>query len=612
MPLRIEDYGLISDTQTAALVGRDGSIDWLCFPRFDSGACFAALLGGPEHGRWLIAPDEPIERTRRRYRDGCLILETEFTTASGVVRLIDCMPPRGHDPDVLRIVEGVHGDVPMHMELIIRLDYGLVVPWVRRSDHGIAAIAGPDALFLRSGIPTHGEDLTTVADFHVRAGDRIPFVLTWHPSHEPEPPALDACAELDATTEWWHEWMKHSTCSGPYRDVVTRSLMVLKALTYAPTGGMVAAPTTSLPEWPGGMRNWDYRFCWLRDATFTLYALMVSGFTAEAAAWRDWLLRAVAGDPSRLQIMYGVAGERRLPEMEADWLPGYENSRPVRLGNGAVHQLQLDVYGEVMDTLHHARRAGLPADEWSWGLQRKLMDVLEDLWTRPDEGIWEVRGPKRHFTHSKVLAWVAFDRAVKSIEQFGREGPLEHWRAIRRAIHEDVCLRAYDPRRNTFTQSYGSSALDASLLVLPLVGFLPPTDPRIAGTVAAIERELSHDGLILRYQTGHPTEPQAPDEGRRPGRDAVDGLPPGEGAFLACSFWLADNLLLLGRVDEAERLFERLVGLSNDLGLLAEEYDPIAGRQLGNFPQAFSHLALVNTAHNLTRGQTHPAEERTG
>jgi GH15 family glucan-1,4-alpha-glucosidase len=600
MPLRIEDYAVIADTQTAALVGRDGSIDWLCFPRFDSGACFAALLGEPRHGRWRIAPREPVERTRRRYRDGSLVLETEFTTASGVVRLTDCMPPRGHDPDVVRLVEGVAGDVPMHLELIIRFDYGAIVPWVRKRDHGLTAVAGPDAIDFHSGVPVHGRGLSTVSEFHVRPGDRIPFVLTWHPSHESPPRELNAAEEIEATTAWWREWTGQCTYTGPWKRAVTQSLLTLKALTYAPTGGLVAAATTSLPEWPGSVRNWDYRFCWLRDSTFALYALMLSGFTAEAAAWRDWLLRAVAGDPAELQIMYGLSGERRLPEREAHWLPGYEGSRPVRLGNAAADQVQLDVFGEVMDTLYQARRIGLPPDEWSWGLQRKLLEVLEHAWSQPDEGIWEVRGPRRHFTHSKVLAWVAFDRAVKSVEQFGLAGPLERWRAIRSAIHTDVCGRGYDSGRNTFTQSYGSPALDASLLMLPIVGFLPPGDPRIAGTVAAIERELMHDGFVMRYATGPGTTYV----------DAVDGLPPGEGAFLACSFWLADNYLLLGRVDEAERLFDRLVGLSNDLGLLAEEYDPVAGRQLGNFPQAFSHLALVNTAHNLTRDRTHPAEHR--
>jgi GH15 family glucan-1,4-alpha-glucosidase len=614
MPLRIEDYALIADTQTAALVGRDGSIDWLCFPRFDSGACFAALLGGPEHGRWLIAPREPIERSHRRYRDGSLVLETEFTTASGVARVIDCMPPRGHDPDVVRVVEGVQGEVPMHLELILRFDYGSVVPWVRRDpDNGILAVAGPDAISFHAGVPIHGRDLRTVAEFRVRPGDRIPFVLTWHPSHQTSPGRLDGLAELDATEQWWHDWMRQCTYNGPWKEVVAHSLMTLKGLTYAPTGGLVAAATTSLPEWPGGVRNWDYRYCWLRDSTFALYAMMLSGFTGEAAAWRDWLLRAVAGDPSKLQIMYGLAGERRLREVEADWLPGYEGSRPVRLGNGAVHQLQLDVFGEVMDTLYQARRVGLPPDEWSWGLQRKLLQVLENVWSDPDEGIWEVRGPRRHFTHSKVLAWVAFDRAVKSVEQFGLKGRVGRWRAIRDAIQREVCERGFDRRRNTFTQYYGSEALDASLLVLPLVGFLPPNDPRLAGTVAAIERELMHDGLVMRYPTGRQTTAKPDGDTAAPSEvDAVDGLPPGEGAFLACSFWLADNYVLLGRIDEAERLFDRLVGLTNDVGLLAEEYDPVAGRQLGNFPQAFSHLALINTAHNLTRGRTHPAEHRKG
>jgi GH15 family glucan-1,4-alpha-glucosidase len=609
MPLRIEDYAIIADTQTAALVGRDGSIDWLCLPRFDSSACFAALLGEPKHGRWLIAPREPVERSRRRYRDGSLVLETEYTTASGIVRVIDCMPPRGRDPDVLRVVEGVQGDVPMRLELIIRFDYGSVVPWVRSEGNGIAAVAGPDAICLSSGVQTQGHDLTTVADFHVRPGERIPFVLTWHPSHEKAPHREDPWADVNDTATWWQEWISQCSGRGPWREAVTQSLIALKALTYAPTGGIVAAATTSLPELPGGVRNWDYRYCWLRDATFALYALMLSGFTAEAEKWRDWLLRAAAGDPSKLQIMYGVAGERKLPETQADWLPGYENSRPVRLGNAAVHQLQLDVYGEVMDTLYQARRVGLPPDPWSWGLQRKLVEELESKWTEPDEGIWEVRGPRRHFTHSKVLAWVAFDRAVKSVEQFGLPGPLEHWRAVRKAIHDDVCRQGFDVRRNTFTQSYGAGALDASLLQLPLVGFLPAADPRIQGTVAAVERELRRDGLVLRYHTG-PSKAVHPGASGKAREDAVDGLPSGEGAFLACSFWLADNYLLAGRIDEAERLFDGLVRLRNDVGLLAEEYDPVAERQLGNFPQAFSHLSLINTAHNLTRGEMHPAEHR--
>ena len=608
MPLRIEDYAIIGDTQTAALVGADGSIDWLCLPRFDSGACFAALLGGPGHGRWLIAPEGEVQRTRRRYRDGTLILETEFTTAEGVVRLVDCMPPRGHDPDVVRLVEGVSGEVRVRFELVIRFDYGSVVPWVRARPSGLTAVAGPDALCLHAGVRVHGEDLKTVADFTVREGDRIPFVLTWHPAHEPAPARLDAFGEVDETERWWRAWSGRCTYTGPHAAAVKRSLLVLKALTYAPTGGIVAAPTTSLPEWLGGVRNWDYRYCWLRDATLALYALLLGGYTAEAAAWRDWLTRAVAGDPSELQIMYGVAGERRLPEFELDWLPGYEASRPVRIGNGAVRQVQHDVYGEVMDTLYQARRAHLPADEWSWGLQLKLLEVLEQGWRDPDEGIWEVRGPRRHFTHSKVLSWVAFDRGVKTIEQFGRGGPLERWRQIRDAIHDDVCRHGFHAGKGSFTQSYGSEALDASLLLLPLVGFLPASDPRIVGTVAAIERELLHDGFVLRYRTDAPAS--AAGEALASAHQNVDGLPPGEGAFLACSFWLVDTYALLGRYDDAERMFERLLAVANDVGLLAEEYDPLSGRQLGNFPQAFSHLSLVNTAYNLARDRSGPSEER--
>ncbi len=614
MASRIEDYGLIGDLQTAALVSREGSIDWLCFPRFDSGACFAALLGTPAHGRWLVAPRDAVRQTRRRYRDGSLVLETEFETGTGIVRLTDCMPPRGLDPDVVRLVEGVSGEVAMRSELIIRFDYGSIVPWVRRTSDGISAVAGPDAICLHAGVPVRGEGMTTVSEFVVRPGDRVPFVLTWHPSHQAAPERLDALREIADTEHWWAEWSRRCTYNGPWRDHVLRSLMVLKALTYGPTGGIVAAPTTSLPEWPGGVRNWDYRYCWLRDATLTLYALLLGGYTGEAEAWRNWLLRAVAGDPSDLQIMYGVAGERRLPEFELDWLPGYEASRPVRVGNAAVRQVQLDIYGEVMDTLYQARRTNMAPDAWSWSLETHLLDVLERAWTEPDEGLWEVRGPRRHFTHSKVLAWVAFDRGVKTIEQFGADGPLDRWRAIRAAIHDDVCRHGFSRQKGAFTQSYGADALDASLLLLPLVGFLPATDPRVAGTVAAIERELLRDGFVLRYTTGASTMTAAPGHvARDAGRarvDHVDGLPPGEGAFLACTFWLVDNYVLLGRIDEAERLFERLLGLVNDVGLLAEEYDPISRRQLGNFPQAFSHLSLVNTACNLTRGQTSPAEHR--
>ena len=593
MPLRIEDYGLIGDTQTAGLVGRDGSIDWLCLPRFDSGACFAALLGGPAHGRWLLAPSVPAHTVRRRYRPDTLILETEFETQRGSIRVIDFMTPRDHGPDVIRMVEGVRGEVPVEMELIIRFDYGWVVPWVRTIDGQLRAIAGPDALSLWTRVPTHGKDLTTCAYFTVREGERVPFLIMWHPSHTAPPAPLDCAQALDETEAWWRAWCARCTYQGAWRDQVMRSLITLKALTYGPTGGIVAAPTTSLPERIGGVRNWDYRHCWLRDATYTLYALMIGGYTEEAAGWRDWLLRAVAGDPSTLSIMYGMGGERRLPELELPWLPGYEESRPVRIGNQAATQFQLDVYGEVMDALHVARRSGLAPDENAWALQLALLTYLETAWREPDEGIWEVRGPRRHFTHSKVMVWVAFDRAVKAVERYQGQGPVDRWRRLRDEVHAEICREGFDARRNTYTQYYGSVELDASLLMIPLVGFLPATDPRVIGTVRAIEHDLMSDGFVQRYRS----------------TEHVDGLPPGEGAFIACSFWLADNYALQGRVDDARRLFERLLGLCNDLGLLAEEYDCAAGRQLGNFPQAFSHVMLINTARNLSRPRG-PAEER--
>jgi GH15 family glucan-1,4-alpha-glucosidase len=593
MPLRIEDYGLIGDTRTAALVGRNGSIDWLCLPHFNSGACFAAMLGEPRHGRWQIEPASPNGAVRRRYRPGTLILETEFENDEGRVRLLDFMTPWQGEPDLIRIVEGVRGSVRMQLELIIRFDYGSVVPWVRKMEGHLRAIAGPDALSLWTRVPTYGKDLTTRADFVVREGDRTSFLLMWHPSHAAPPEPFDTSMALDQTERWWREWSARCTYEGPWREQVQRSLITLKALTYAPTGGIVAAPTTSLPERIGGVRNWDYRYCWLRDATYTLYALMIGGYTEEAAAWRNWLLRAVAGDPSTLHIMYGLQGERRLPELELPWLPGYEDSRPVRIGNAAINQVQLDVYGEVMDSLHLARRAGLPPDVDAWALQRALITHLERAWRQPDEGIWEVRGPRRHFTHSKVMAWVAFDRAVKAVEQYGAEGPVERWRQWRADVHAEVCSKGFDPRRNTFTQYYGSDDLDASLLMMPLVGFLPATDPRVVGTVDAIERDLMFDGFVQRYQS----------------KEQIDGLPPGEGAFVACTFWLADNYVLQGRRPDARQLFERLLGLCNDLGLLAEQYDPASHRQLGNFPQAFSHVMLINTARNLAREEG-PAEER--
>lgn len=597
MALPIEDYALVGDTQSVALVGRDGSCDWLCLPRFDSPACFAALLGTAANGRWLLAPHAASRaRTRRRYREGTLILETTFDTPDGSVRVIDCMPPRSRAPDLVRIVEGIDGEVPMRMELSIRFDYGSIVPWVRRLPGGrLHAIAGADALLLDAGVDTHGQGLLTAAQFSVRPGQRVPFVLAWHPSHEPPPERIDAFRAVEDAEAWWHDWSSRCGYRGPWREAVVSSLVTLKALTYAPTGGVVAAPTTSLPEWPGGVRNWDYRYCWLRDATYTLYALMLAGYRGEALAWRDWLLRAVAGDPSKLQIMYGLAGERRLTEHSLDWLPGYEGSAPVRVGNAAVQQLQLDVYGEVMDALHQARRAGLSPEPASWRLQVALLDFLEGAWREPDEGIWEVRGPRQHFTHSKIMAWVAFDRAVKTVEHLGMDGPVERWRKLRDAIHAEVCARGWDAQKAAFTQAYGSAHLDASLLLIPHVGFLPPGDARVQGTVRAIERELLRDGLVIRY----PTQGQ-------------DGLPPHEGAFLACSFWLADCYALMGRQSEAQALYERLLALRNDVGLLAEEYDPIARRQLGNFPQAFSHVGLINTAFNLTPTQTHPAHDRHG
>jgi GH15 family glucan-1,4-alpha-glucosidase len=599
MPLPLERYGLIGDTQTAALVGDDGSIDWLCLPRFDSAACFAALLGGPEHGRWLITPDGDIRARRRRYRQNSLVLETEYDVDGGTVRVTDVMPPRQTDPDLIRVVEGLRGDVRMRMELAVRYDYGYVSPWIRSIDGVWRLIAGPDAIAFTAGegVELTREHSTVYATFTVKPGQRIPFTLVWHPSNVAVPEPIDALAAIEDTDAWWCDWLRQSSDGdGPWRDVVARSYITLKALTFAPTGGIVAAATTSLPEEIGGVRNWDYRYCWLRDSTFVLYALMSGGFTAEALAWRDWLLRAVAGDPSKLQIMYGPAGERRLPEFEVPWLPGYENSRPVRVGNAAVSQLQLDVYGEVMDTLYLARRTGIAPEPDSWTLQRALLKFLEGNWNQPDEGIWEVRGPRRHFTHSKVAAWLAFDRAIKTVEKFGEEGPLDRWRQARQQLHTEICTQGYDASRKTFTQYYGSKELDASLLLLPLVGFLEPEDPRVRGTVDAIERELMHDGFLRRYTTR--------DDGK------VDGLPQGEGVFLACSFWLADNYVLLGRHDDARALFERLIAVRNELGLLAEEYDPVRKRMVGNFPQALSHVALINTARNLSREKGGPAEHR--
>ena len=592
--LPIEDYAIIGDTHTAALVSREGSIDWLCLPRFDSGACFAALLGDARHGRWLIGPEETVVETRRRYRPGTLVLETEFTTASGVVRVVDCMPPGESIPNVLRLVEGVSGRVAMRMELIIRYDYGWIVPLVRREGGHLLAVGGPDALALHTSVDVHGQGLSTTAEFEVGPGDHAPFVLSWYPSHEQPPALLDVEGLVDDAERWWLDWSSRCTYDGPWREAVISSLVTLKALTFEPSGGIVAAATTSLPESIGGVRNWDYRYCWLRDATFTLYSLMLGGHMQEAHAWRDWLLRAVAGDPSQLQIMYGVTGERRLPELTADWLPGYAGSAPVRIGNAAARQFQLDIFGEVIDALFQARKMGMKYDATAWSLQCRMLDFLETVWQEPDEGIWEVRGPRRHFTHSKMMAWVAFDRAVKSVEQFGLDGPVERWSAIRDEIHAQVCDRGFDAEKGAFTQAYDSTNLDASVLLMPIVGFLPPTDERVQGTVRAIERELMEDGFVLRYRTS----------------ESDDGLPPGEGVFLACSFWLADNYALMGRDDDARALFERLLSLRNDVGLLAEEYDTKHGHLLGNFPQAFSHVGLVNTAYNLTPKEATPAEER--
>ena len=585
----IEDYGLIGDLQTAALVSRHGCIDWLCFPRFDSGACFAALLGDEENGRWSLQPASGITSTERRYRGDTLVLETELACEEGVVRLIDFMPPRGEAPDVVRIVEGVEGTVPMKMRLSIRFDYGSIVPWVRRREEGVHAVAGPDALFLATPVDLVGRNLHTEADFEVAPGDRVPFVLTWYPSNRPSPERVDAERALVDTESFWREWVTDCAHVGRFREPLVRSLVTLKALTYAPTGGIVAAATTSLPEALGGVRNWDYRYCWLRDATLTLLALVRAGYEDEARAWRDWLLRAIAGRPGEVQIMYGIAGERRLTELELEWLDGYEGSRPVRIGNAASGQLQLDVYGEVADALYHARQAGIGASPDAWALNKKLLEWLEDGWRQPDEGIWEVRGPRRHFVHSKVMAWVAFDRAVRSVEEYEREGPVDRWRQLRDEIHGDVCREGFSEKLGAFTQSYGMDRLDASLLMVPLVGFLPADDERVVGTVAAIERELVEDGLVARYRADEENT-------------GVDGLPPGEATFLPCSFWLAQVYVMQGRMDEAETLFERLLGLRNDLGLLSEGYDVEAGRLVGNFPQAFTHLTLVDAALTLDEG----------
>ena len=593
-PAAIEDYALIGDCATAALVSRAGSIDWLCLPRFDSAACFAALLGTHDNGAWSLAPADPAARARRSYRDGTMILETVFTTATGEVSLTDFMPLGQHNSSVVRIVRGLSGRVEMSMRLALRFEYGLMVPWVTRlpDGGGIVAIAGPEMTVLRTPVHLRGVDLTTVASFTVDGGSMVPFVLTHGPSHLKPPKALDPLGALAETAHFWTRWCRRGTYQGNYGDAVQRSLLTLKALTYHPTGGIVAAATTSLPEQLGGSRNWDYRYCWLRDATLTLLAFMHAGYFEEAQAWRDWLHRSVAGSPSQVQIMYGLAGERRLAEWEVPWLPGYQGARPVRIGNAASAQVQLDVYGEVLDALHHARVGGLSAPLESWALEQAAIEHLMEIWELPDEGIWEVRGGQRHFTFSKVMAWVALDRAVRSAEKFGLPAPLDRWRAVQQEIHDTICAKGYDAGRNTYVQSFGSRALDASLLLLPLVGFLPPDDERMRGTVAAIERGLMRQGFVRRYDTS----------------DGTDGLPPGEGAFLACSFWLADNYVLQGRREEARSLFERLLSLRNDVGLLAEEYDPTARRQVGNFPQAFSHVALVGTA--LALGNGGPAQVR--
>jgi GH15 family glucan-1,4-alpha-glucosidase len=590
----LEDYALIGDCETVALVSRAGSIDWLCWPRFDSGACFAALLGTPEHGRWVVEAADPKSRSTRRYRPGTLILETAIETPEGAATVIDFMPLRGANSDIVRLVRGDRGRVAMRMELVLRFDYGRTVPWVNRLPDGtFRAIAGPDMVVMRTPVDLRGEDLKTVATFDVTAGTTIPLVLTHGPSHLAPPDSIDAEASLVATEKYWTDWTSRCQSQGEWADAVVRSLITLKALTYTPTGGIVAAATTSLPEQLGGTRNWDYRFCWLRDATLTLLALMNAGYYDEAQAWRDWLLRAAAGSPWQLQIMYGLAGEHRLTEFEIPWLPGYEHSTPVRIGNAAHEQLQLDVYGEVLDTLHQARRGGLQTRDFDWAFQRAVLQHLEQVWERPDQGMWEIRGDPRHFTYSKVMAWVALDRGIRAIEEAVLEGPLDRWRDVRRRIHDEVCACGFDRELGSFVQSYGSKELDASLLLLPTTGFLPPTDPRVRGTIEAIERRLFVDGFVLRYDT----------------HSSTDGLPPGEGAFLACSFWLVDAMLLMGRNAEARELFERLLGLRNDVGLLAEEYDTRARRLVGNFPQAFSHIALVNSAHNLGRA-TKPAEQR--
>jgi len=598
LPSKIEDYGLIGDCETAALVGRDGSIDWLCWPSFDSEACFAALLGAPEHGRWLIAPAGEITACVRSYRGDSLILETRFETADGAVTVIDFMPPRGKVSDIVRLVRGERGRVALRMELVIRFGFGASIPWVKRTaDGALLAICGPDMTVLRTPVETRGQDLTTVAEFSVAAGDTVPFVLSYAASHLAVPEAIDADQALRDTEAFWSEWSGRCTYQGEYRDLVMRSLITLKALTFAPSGGIVAAPTTSLPEKLGGARNWDYRYCWLRDATFTLLALVNSGYTEEATAWHNWLLRAAAGAPANMQIMYGILGQRRLLEWQADWLPGYQGAQPVRIGNAAHAQLQLDVYGELIDVFHQWRVADLKLDGESWAMERVIIDHLATIWDQPDSGIWERRGPGRHYVSSKVMTWVAFDRGVKSAERFGLDAPLERWRELRDAIHRDVCANGFDAAQNCFVESYGAQVLDASILLLPSVGFLPAQDPRVQGTLAAIERHLMRDGFVLRHDP----------------REATTETQPIEGAFLACSLWLADAYVLAGEIDKARAMFARVAAVANDIGLLAEEYDSAAKRQTGNFPQALTHIALINTAHNLSaarRPAAKPATQR--
>ncbi|MFZ0765836.1 glycoside hydrolase family 15 protein [Bradyrhizobium sp.] len=585
---RIEDYGLIGDCETAALVGRDGSIDWLCWPDFDSDACFSALLGTRKNGRWLIAPSDEATQISRRYWDNTLILETQFETADGAVAIVDFMPPRGHASDVVRLVRGIKGSVKTRMELVIRFGMGADIPWVKRTEDGaLLAICGQDMTVLRTPVETRGKDLTTVAEFEVTEGKTIPFVLTYGASHLELPDPIDPAKALQETEDFWLDWCSRCNYEGDSRDLVMRSLITLKALTYLPTGGIVAAPTTSLPEKLGGARNWDYRYCWLRDATFTLLALMNSGYTEEASAWHSWLLRAAAGAPGNMQIMYGIKGQRRLLEWEAGWLPGYEGARPVRIGNAAHAQLQLDVYGELMDAFHQSRVTKLKLDEGTWDLECTVLDHLAEVWDQPDQGIWERRDNGRHYVFSKVMTWVAFDRGIKSAEMFGFKAPLDRWKALRDTIHRDVCEKGFDPELNSFVESYGAKWLDASILLLPAVGFLPGSDARIRGTIAAIEHHMMRDGFVLRHDP----------------REITSEVQPIEGAFLACSLWFADAYVLAGEIDKAQVLFDRVVGVANDLGLLAEEFDPGPGRQTGNFPQALTHIALINTAHNLTEAR---------